>query len=388
VKVEEEWSVNLKDYFNDVDGDELLFSLKLQGFDNLPDWINFNSKTGIVSGQIGRDGKLNFTVTATDPFGATLSNNFRINVTRNMLDDIRPTTPVVQIMGTDASDIITATSNSSDIISGGAGDDIINYTKDSDWQEVGNFVYNAWNIYSGDKINVIGKQRSFDAFDGGDGYDRLNLTDQNDVIFLDDAMVSNVGDIAKLNSIEEIDAGAGDDVVDLTSLTFSYDDVVLNGGDGNDVLWGNDGDDNLNGDAGDDNLQGGKGDDIINGGIGNDIIKGYDGDDKIIGGAGFDIMMGGSGNDQFIFTNKLDSIGSILNLNEADVILDFAKNADKIDLSALDFDGITLGEGLNLSANGLEFYFRDNYTIIDDPNSNFLIKLSGNINLENGDFIF
>lgn len=389
IKVEEEWSVNLKDYFFDADGDALSLSLKLQGFDNLPDWVNFNSQTGIVSGRIGRDGKLNFTVTASDSSGAFLSDNFRINITRNIADDIRPVAPVVQVTGTDAADIITATPDSSDIIMGGAGDDEINYTKDNDWVPASDgSYYIAWNVYSGDEIAVTGKQRSFDAFDGGDGYDKLNLTDQNDVIFLDDAIVSNIGEIAKLSSIEEIDAGDGDDVVDLTSLTFSYDDVILKGGRGNDVLWGNDGDDTINGDDGDDNLQGGKGDDVISGGIGNDTIKGYDGNDQINGGAGFDVMIGGNGSDQFVFTDKTDSTASFNNLSETDIISDFIQNEDKIDISALDFDSITQGQGSNSSANGLEFYFKNGYTVIDDPNSNFAIKLAGEVQLGASDFMF
>jgi Ca2+-binding RTX toxin-like protein len=393
VKVEEEWSVNLKDYFVDVDNylsrDDLSISLTLKGFDNLPDWINFNSQTGIVSGKIGRDGKLNFTATATDRFGANLSDNFYISITRNICDDIIPSTSIVQINGTDSADIITATPNSSDIILGGAGDDIINYTKDNDWAEGNNGSYFiAWNVYSGDEIAVTGKQRSFDAFDGGDGYDKLNLTDKNDVIFLDDSIVSNIGDIAKINSIEEIDAGDGDDVIDLTSLNFIYNDIILSGGNGNDVLWGNDGNDILNGDIGDDNLQGGKGDDIINGGIGNDLIKGYDGDDKIIGEAGFDVMIGGNGNDQFIFTDKSDSIGSLINLREIDIIFDFVQNEDKIDFSALNFNSITQGQNSNSLANGLEFYFKEGYTIIDDPNSNFAVKLTGEVQLSSNDFNF
>ena len=389
VKVEEEWSINLKDYFTDVDGDNLALSLRLHGFDNLPDWINFNSQTGVVSGKIGRDGKLNFIVTATDPSGANFSDNFRISVTRSIADDIIPTTPVAQIIGSEASDIITAMSDSSDIISGGAGDDTINYTKDNNWIESSDgSYYVAWNVYSGDKITVTGKQRSYDAFDGGDGYDKLNLTGQNDAIFLDDAIVSNVGDIAKLASIEEINAGDGDDVVDINSLTFTYEDVILNGGNGNDVLWGNDGDDTLSGDEGDDNLQGGKGNDAINGGAGNDIIKGYDGNDNINGGSGFDTMIGGDGSDQFIFTDKTDSTGSFANLTETDIIFDFIQGNDKIDLSVLDFDSITQGQSSNLSANGLEFYFKDGYSIIDDPNSNFAIKLAGEIQLGAGDFNF
>lgn len=382
-KVEEEFSVNLKDYFSDIDGDALSFSVSLSGFSALPDWINFDETTGVLSGKSGRDGKLNFSVTATDLSGASVSDSFRINITRNIADDIRPTTDVVQLLGSDAADLLQATQGFSDIISAGAGDDVIEYGEDEVWQTVDNFTYSAWNVYSGDTIEINGKSRSFDAFDGGDGYDILNLSDQNDVMFLDDAIISNVGEIAKISSIEEINAGAGDDVIDLTSLTFSYEDVVLNGEAGNDVLWSGDGDDTLNGGEGDDNLQSGLGDDIVNGGEGDDTIKAYDGDDSITGGSGADVIIGGDGNDQFIFTNITES-----NDAATDVILDFIQNEDKIDLSALGFDSITQGQGSNSSALGIEYYFQDGYTIIDDPNSNFAIKLSGEISLGSSDFSF
>jgi Ca2+-binding RTX toxin-like protein len=336
-----------------------------------------------LSGKSGRDGKLNFSVTASDASGASISDSFRISVTRNIADDIRPTTDVMQRLGSDIADFLQATKGFSDIISAGAGDDVIEFVEDETWQTIDNFTYSAWNVYSGDTIEINGKSRSFDAFDGGDGYDILNLSDQNDVMFLDDAIVSNVGEIAKISSIEEINAGAGDDVIDLTSLTFSYEDVILNGEAGDDVLWSGDGNDTLNGGEGDDNLQSGLGDDTINGNDGEDIIKAYDGDDSITGGSGADVITGGDGNDQFIFTNTTESSDS-----ECDTILDFIQNEDKIDLSALGFDSITLGQNSNLSAAGLEYYFQDGNTIIDDPNSNFAIKLSGEISLGASDFNF
>jgi uncharacterized protein YegL len=43
------------------------------------------------------------------------------------------------------------------------------------------------------------------------------------------------------------------------------------------------------------------GNDIINGGAGNDIIFGQEGDDRITGGLGDDLLSGGSGNDTFIW---------------------------------------------------------------------------------------
>ncbi|MBL6664523.1 MAG: M10 family metallopeptidase C-terminal domain-containing protein [Rickettsiales bacterium] len=384
VKVEEGFSINLSDYFDDVDGDDLSYEISLKGFSLLPNWIKLDKENNILSGTPGRDGKLQFTITASDKYGSYVEDDFRINITRNIIDDIIPKAEIKQVMGTDSNDVLQAVENSADIIVAGAGDDTINYMQDEIWQEYSNFTYNAWNIYSGDEISVTGKTRSFDAFDGGDGYDTLNLTKEGDVMFLDDAIVSNLGDIAKISGIEEINAGAGDDIIDLTSLNFTYLDVVLNGQEGDDVLWSSDGDDTLNGGQGDDNLQSGLGNDTINGGEGNDIIKAYDGDDIMNGGSGSDIIIGGEGNDQFIYSFLSDSTD-----NNIDVILDFIQNEDSIDLSALNFESISKGKGSATNDTTLEYYFdEEGNTIIDDPNSSFAIKLSNEIELTGSDFAF
>ncbi|MSP33998.1 MAG: hypothetical protein EXR06_03745, partial [Rickettsiales bacterium] len=119
------------------------------------------------------------------------------------------------------------------------------------------------------------------------------------------------------------------------------------------------------------------------GGDGNDIIKGYDGVDLLIGGKGTDVMIGGAGNDQFIFTDLTDSTDS-----ETDIVLDFVRFDDKINLSGLGFDSVTEGLGSNSSAHGIEYYFEGGNTIIDDPNSNFAVQLAGQIQLDHNDFAF
>ncbi|MCG6373616.1 cadherin-like domain-containing protein [Vibrio fluvialis] len=84
-------------------------------------------------------------------------------------------------------------------------------------------------------------------------------------------------------------------------------DDILNGGDGNDILYGQGGDDTLNG---------GAGNDILIGGYGNDILTGGDGDDLFVfGGEG-----AAKAEDQF--------------KNHMDVITDF-HSGDKIDLSQM-----------------------------------------------------
>jgi Ca2+-binding RTX toxin-like protein len=64
---------------------------------------------------------------------------------------------------------------------------------------------------------------------------------------------------------------------------------------------------------------------IIDGGAGNDRIIGGNGNDKITGGAGNDTLTGGGGNNTFIFAGA--QLGN-------DVITDFKRGTDKIDVSA------------------------------------------------------
>jgi Ca2+-binding RTX toxin-like protein len=132
--------------------------------------------------------------------------------------------------------------------------------------------------------------------------------------------------------------------------------------------------DSLNGTALNDEIYGNNGIDTIKAGAGNDLI---------IGGKGADVLLGGIGNDQFIFKDLSDSTTS-----ESDLILDFIKGEDKINLSNLGFDSIAEGHGNNLSAHGIDYHFEGGNTIIDDQHSNFAVKLAGEIHLDNNDFAF
>ena len=138
-----------------------------------------------------------------------------------------------------------------------------------------------------------------------------------------------------------------------------------------------------NGTSGNNTLNGTSLNDEIYGNDGIDNIKGNAGNDLIIGGKGADVLLGGAGNDQFIFSNLTDST-----INESDLILDFIKGEDKINLSGLGFEDITNQSGSTHSAHGLEYYFDGKNTVIDDPNSNFAVKLAGDISLDHNDFAF
>lgn len=143
-------------------------------------------------------------------------------------------------------------------------------------------------------VSTKGKNRFSTVFEGGEDATTLFLTDDanGDVFFLDDVYTVNGSD-ARISKMTEIQAGLGDDIVDLSSAKFSYvehssGELIVRGGDGNDILWGNAGHNILFGDDGNDKLYGGSNDDILTGGIGNDIMHGGGGNDIFCYGSSYD----------------------------------------------------------------------------------------------------
>ncbi len=217
------------------------------------------------------------------------------------------------IIGTNGNDTLVGTNYNdtidgalgSDLLSGGAGDDTLIYSNDAVW--VSGFV--AWNvgapdaIINGDRVTVAPRYRSYDGFDGGDGVDTIQMGSDGDAIFLDDRYSANPFgyNTARIVDVEIIRAGAGDDIIDLTSKQFSYGDVSLYGDDGNDVLWGNAGNDYIEGGTGNDHLDGASGDDTLVGGAGDDKMYGWSGDDIFIIGEGSDELYSGTGSDIIMF---------------------------------------------------------------------------------------
>jgi hypothetical protein len=134
------------------------------------------------------------------------------------------------------------------------------------------------NAYTGE-IEVLNGTYNVntDAYNGLGGNDTLLMSNTNDFLSL------GLGTNRTIFSVETFIAGNGDDVVNMTDPTFVLtNNIVINGGAGNDILWG---------------------------GSGNDNIQGFDGDDIICGGPGNDILDGGNGNDHFYFcTNSNDII--------------------------------------------------------------------------------
>ncbi|MDB5536677.1 MAG: hypothetical protein JWP26_1619 [Devosia sp.] len=158
----------------------------------------------------------------------------------------------------------------------------------------------------------------------------------------------------------------------------------------------------MTGTAGVDRLTGDAGNNYLDGKAGNDTLNGGAGHDTLYGGAGRDVMTGGTGNDIFLF-KAVSDMGTTAAAR--DVISDFVKGQDKIDLSGIDANtkvtgdqGFTFlaGDDQSFSHKPGEIAWRidaaHNQTIVQgdingDGVHDFEIQLTGQIHLSSGDFI-
>jgi VCBS repeat-containing protein len=262
--------------FTDIDrNDSLTYTATLADGTPLPSWLTFDPATQSFGGtrEATSVESYQIRVIATDRFGASASDDFGLTIAPS-----------------------------------GSGV-ILHFTPECTWPA---------GTSSLGCIDISGKNKSDLVYEGGPGIDTLLGTDSCDAILLDDKLAECDPDTpARLVSIEIIDAGAGDDVVDLTSNRFSYGDVTVHGGSGNDflvggagrnTLRGDDGHDDLFGKGADDVLDGGAGNDCLFGAGGNDTLSGGEGDDHMEGGAGADVMSGGDGNDLYIVESSGDVV--------------------------------------------------------------------------------
>ncbi len=166
-----------------------------------------------------------------------------------------------------------------DSLEGDAGNDTLEFFADAVWG-VG---FLTLNHVTAEMADLEGLNRTYDTFSGGLDEDTLLMTDGDDAFILDDPVsprhASTSG--ARATAVEHIYAGAGNDVVNLTSVNYVYGDVTIAGGEGHDIIWSGAGNDTLGGDAGNDQIFGGAGEDILSGGSGNDWLRGGEGDDEL-----------------------------------------------------------------------------------------------------------
>ncbi|MBX4999664.1 RTX toxin [Rhizobium lentis] len=145
--------------------------------------------------------------------------------------------------------------------------------------------------------------------------------------------------------------------------------------------------------------------DVLTGDSGRNGLHGGAGADVITGGAGRDYMSGGTSSDTFVFKTAMDT-GSGWN---RDIITDFQKGVDKIDVSAIDANGSAQGDGtfhfqaqenalFDKKAGALAWHYQDNIgsdhdiTVVQadlngDGVHDFEIQLKGLVHLGAGDFL-
>jgi len=257
-----------------------------------------------------------------------------------ILADVNVTYGNVTMRGSDGDDILWSNdgndtllgSNGDDNIHGGAGNDLIFGDLDNDYLNGGlgndslfggqgddTFIYSVDAIWSGGMtlaglgsalpfaamINLDGMNQSFDNFNGDAtdslevptvGYDTLIMTSGDDVLVLSDTVSpGNAAFFPRVSYMEEIDAGDGNDIVDLSGG--DHIGTTIHGGIGNDILAGSNHEDTLYGDEGNDRLLGGHGADVLRGGEGDDTYY-YnlgDGSDTIEEASGTDSISFGNG---------------------------------------------------------------------------------------------
>ncbi|MDT5036262.1 MAG: hypothetical protein QOE03_1447 [Micromonosporaceae bacterium] len=237
------------------------------------------------------------------------------------------------IVGTAGNDTITGTAGA-DVIAGLAGNDTISGLAGDDTvcAGPGNDV-----VDGGDGADTFVAEATADGADrfvGGpagpvDGPDLVSYAARTAAVSVDlnglaDDGLSGEGDLVDANSVEQVEGGSGNDVINATFTTLQYSltggpgndrltgGFSLFGGTGDDVLTfpagrpagslmkGNAGNDTLtsNGTGGGGNFTGDAGNDTIIAGSGSDSLFGDDGDDTLIGGPGDNFLSGGAGNDE------------------------------------------------------------------------------------------
>lgn len=183
------------------------------------------------------------------------------------------------VFGNAGNDVLYTSGLSGALMSGGAGDDILTGGQGADTLIGG---VGADELRGGVGDDTIFFDADDTVVDGGAGYDLAQAQGPVGVMF----------DLAA-HGFEAAIGGSGND----TLFTSGENDVLIDGGAGNDTITGSQNADVLMGGDGNDAIYGLGGDDLLSGDVGNDALYGGDGDDVLVGGMGADTLNGGSGED-------------------------------------------------------------------------------------------
>jgi len=219
---------------------------------------------------------------------------------------------------------------------------------------------------------------SFEKIDGGAGEDTITGTEESDTIDLSNAEVTGFEKITGLggddniigsSEDEEITGDAGKDV-----LEGGEGDDTIDGGEEADTLFGDGGDDEITGGEGDDHLYGGEGDDTLNGDAGGDIIYGDAGDDTIHGGAETDNLYGDAGKDTILGEEGDDNLYG----GDGNDILSGGVGSDTLDGGGGN-DSLNGGDGVDTlkGGSGFDTYYADDGETIDDSDKSGRVIFEG-----------
>ncbi len=272
-------------------------------------------------------------------------------------------------------DVIDATDLTGVKVQGNGGDDTLNF-KNVEFK--GTFEIDGGNYND----TITTSDVSAGRYRGSHGNDTFKLLGSQNTTLLymgnNNGLDTFTGNVIDDSFIHTIKAEANSTVIGLAPGFNNGVDVI----DATDLtgvkVQGNGGDDTLDFSGvlfiGNVLIDGGNYNDVITGSSGNDSIVGGHGDDTLIGGAGSDILTGGIGNDRFVFGSTLnDSVA------DTDTIIDFkVSGIDKIEI------GISGGSfANNIISLGSNLYAID-WNGIGNPQD----KIQSNVALGEGDFLF
>ena len=298
-----------------------------------------------------------------------------------------------------------------DVQSGGDGDDNI---EGGDGNDTIRGDYGDDSISGGDGNDNISGGIGADELRGGAGDDTIRADAQdtlidggegNDRVIVEGGQDFSIDQNA--TSVERVDAGSGNDLLDASGMTANVTQVgnagddVLVGGDGDDRQYGGDGNDSIVGGDGNDRIYGDRGDDLIDAGAGNDVIYGGDGNDTVKFDGNFTDYKLTHSNGRVIVEDLRDGspdgrdvIYDVENITFADGVAT-ADSGFEFTHQAMDFDGVAIAENSPAGTLVGEFDMGDQnfeYEIVNEngevDNSSFNIVGNKIFVAENADIDF
>lgn len=292
------FQVSANSFLDQDIGDTLSYSASLANGAALPSWLSFDANTRVFSGMPGQAdvGNLDVKVTATDPYHASTSDNFTINVTavNNAPFVIANNLPTANDFNVSATEDVAYVFAGSDFgFSDSDVADQLHAVYLSSIPLAGSLLLNGVAVSAGQTVNIA----------------EINA---GHLLFTAAANASGDNYAGFYFSVSDGTAWAATPYYANFNVAAVRDDLQLTGTAGKDTLIGDQIDagsyDTLSGFAGIDTLRGLAGDDSLYGGDGKDVLEGGVGNDRLDGGSGADKLNGGIGDDVYIVDSAKDVV--------------------------------------------------------------------------------